>query len=160
MQTLQNFVSSLPDAVQFLGVFLIGFIPFIESHAGSIIGIAAGVPIPVAVLAATLGNVLSVLAFVFVGDQIRRAVRGSRPNAASAEGKRASRAVENMKRFGVPGASLIGPALLPSQFTSTALVGAGAKRSTVVAWTLVAVVLWGVFSGAVAAGLFHAVGVV
>ena len=65
-----------------------------------------------------------------------------------------------MKRFGVPGASLIGPVLLPSQFTSSALVGAGAHRGTVVAWTLVAVVLWGIVSGGAAAGLFNATGLV
>ena len=49
---LQNFVTGLPEAVQFLGVVAIGLIPFVESHLGSAIGIAAGVPIPLAVLAA------------------------------------------------------------------------------------------------------------
>lgn len=169
--TLQTFVTSLPDAVQFLGVFVIGLIPFVESHLGSVIGIAAGVPAPLAVLAATAGNTLSVLAFVYVGSMVRRAFRRRRPTSDAAQtravaesgaaaGGRSSRVVANMKRFGVPGASLIGPVVLPSQFTSVALVGAGANRGTVVAWTLVAVVLWGIVSGGMAAGLFSAAGVV
>ena len=65
-----------------------------------------------------------------------------------------------MARFGVPGASLIGPVLLPTQFTSTALVGAGAKRGTVVTWTVVAVVLWGIVTGGTAAGLFNLAGII
>lgn len=166
---LQNFVTTLPDAVQFLGVVVIGLIPFVESHLGSVIGIAAGVPMPLAVLAATLGNVLSVLAFVYAGAKIRSAFRRGRPAPEAdgfggagedASGGKPSRVVANMKRFGVPGASLIGPVLLPSQFTSSALVGAGAHRGTVVAWTLVAVVLWGIVSGGAAAGLFNATGLV
>ena len=35
-----------------------------------------------------------------------------------------------------------------------------ANRGAVVTWTLVAVVLWGVVSGAMAAGLFNAAGIV
>ena len=160
---LQNFVTGLPEAVQFLGVVAIGLIPFVESHLGSAIGIAAGVPIPLAVLAAIVGNILSVLAFVYVGTSIRGAFRRGRGTPEKREGRESrgsSRVKENMERFGVPGASLIGPVLLPSQFTSTALVGAGANRGTVVTWTLVAVVLWGVVSGAMAAGLFNAAGIV
>lgn len=156
---LQNFVTGLPEAVQFLGVFLIGLIPFVESHLGSVIGVAAGVPMPLAVLAATVGNTISVLAFVFVGAKVRGAFRRGRAGAGEKrEGRGRSRVKENMERFGVLGASLIGPVLLPSQFTSTALVGAGAHRGAVVAWTLVAVVLWGVISGGAAAGLFGATG--
>lgn len=161
--TLQNFVTSMPEAVQFLGVVIIGLIPFVESHLGSVIGVAAGVPMPLAVLAATVGNTLSVLAFVYAGAKIRAAFRRGRGKPEKREGREGrgtSRVKENMERFGVPGASLIGPVLLPSQFTSTALVGAGANRGTVVTWTLVAVVLWGVVSGALAAGLFNAAGIV
>lgn len=165
---LQQFVTALPEAIQFLGVFLIGLIPFVESHLGSVIGVAAGVPMPVAVLAAVAGNTVSVLGFVYAGSKMRAAFRRGRehegaasPEAADAarRGRRNERVRENMRRFGVPGASLIGPALLPSQFTSSALVGAGAHRGTVVIWTLVAVVLWGVLSGGVAAGLFGMAGI-
>lgn len=157
---LQNFVTSMPEAAQFLGVVAIGLIPFVESHLGSVIGVAAGVPMPLAVLAATVGNTLSVLAFVYAGAKIRSFFRRGGAGDGQSGSRRASRVKRNMERFGVPGASLIGPALLPSQFTSSALVGAGANRGTVVTWTLVAVVLWGVVSGATAAGLFGAAGIV
>lgn len=160
---LQNFVTGLPEAVQFLGVVAIGLIPFVESHLGSAIGIAAGVPIPLAVLAAIVGNILSVLAFVYVGAKVRGAFRRGRGTPEKREGRESrgsSRVKENMARFGVPGACLIGPVLLPTQFTSTALVGAGAKRGTVVTWTVVAVVLWGIVTGGTAAGLFNLAGII
>lgn len=158
-QTIQNFVLGLPDPVQFLGVAAVGAIPFIESYGASTIGIIAGVPIPLAVIAAILGNVASVLLVVYgiAGVRSRMSTRGETDETAS--GKR-SRIAERVRRFGVPGVSLLGPILLPSQFTSAAMVGIGANRTTVFVWTTIAVVVWGVVIGLAAAGLFSAAGVI
>jgi hypothetical protein len=45
-------------------------------------------------------------------------------------------------RFGVPGASLLGPLALPSQVTSAILVGTGSPRAWVLLWHAVSIVLW------------------
>lgn len=165
--TIQYFVLGLPDPVQFLGVALVGAIPFIESYGASTIGIAAGVPIPLAVVAAILGNVASVLLVIYgIGTLRTRVTAGRDGHAARAtrDGTTAAgwrgRVTGSMRRIGVPGASLLGPLVLPSQLTSAAMVGAGANRNVVFVWTTVAVVAWGVVIALAAAGLFSAAGII
>lgn len=162
--TIQDFVLGLPEAIQFLGVAAVGTIPFIESYGAATIGIAAGIPIPVAVIAAIIGNIASVLLVVFgiAGIRNRATGRHDAPVAGVDEtgaGKR-GKVAANVRRIGVPGVSLLGPILLPSQFTSAAMVGIGASRTAVAAWTSIAVALWGLAIGLAAAGLFSAAGVI
>ena len=164
--TIQDFVLGLPDAIQFLGVVAVGAIPFIESYGAATIGIAAGIPIPVAVAAAIIGNVASVLLVVFGIAGIRSRATSGRPTgpgretgARGGDGKR-GKVAATVRRVGVPGASLLGPLVLPSQFTSAAMVGIGADRRAVAAWTSLAVALWGLAIGLAAAGLFSAAGVI
>lgn len=162
--TIQDFVLGLPDPVQFLGVAAVGTIPFVESYGAATIGIAAGVTIPLAVLAAIIGNAASVFLVVYGISRVRGAVTsgGDTDGAtepASATGRR-GRIARIVRRFGVPGASLLGPVVLPSQITSAAMVSFGANRHVVMLWTAIAVALWGVAIGLAAAGLFSAAGVI
>lgn len=45
-------------------------------------------------------------------------------------------------RFGVPGASILGPLAIPTQFTSAILVAGGTPRGWVLLWQAVAITLW------------------
>src|SRR5690606_29758514 len=45
-------------------------------------------------------------------------------------------------RFGVPGASILGPLAIPTQFTSAFLGAGGTPRSWVLLWQAVAIALW------------------
>ncbi|MGO1975265.1 MAG: hypothetical protein ACTH2Q_20090 [Propionibacteriaceae bacterium] len=45
-------------------------------------------------------------------------------------------------RFGVPGASLIGPLALPTHLTAATLVAAGVRRNWVLLWQVIAILLW------------------
>lgn len=47
-----------------------------------------------------------------------------------------------LTRFGVPGASLLGPLAIPTQITSTILVGAGVKTSWILLWQGIAIIAW------------------
>ena len=53
-------------------------------------------------------------------------------------------------KYGVAGVSLLGPFILPSQFTSAAMVSFGANRNAVIAWQIVSIVIWGVVFGVAA----------
>ena len=46
--------------------------------------------------------------------------------------------------------SLVGPTILPSQFTSAAMVSFGANRNAVIFWQIISIVLWGVVFGVLA----------
>lgn len=45
-------------------------------------------------------------------------------------------------RFGVPGASILGPLAVPTQFTASILVASGTSRRWVLLWQGVAVIIW------------------
>jgi hypothetical protein len=53
-------------------------------------------------------------------------------------------------RYGVPGVSLLGQTILPSQITSAAMVGFGASRNAVILWQVISIILWGVAFGVLA----------
>lgn len=148
VDNLQDFVSSLPPLVQWLGVMLVSAIPFVESYFGSIIGVAAGIHPAVAIPAAILGNVVSMLAFVLPAASVRVVARKGRDNHASPRRQKLRRAFD---KYGVAAVSLVGQFILPSQITSAAMVGFGANRKTVIFWQAAAIILWGVVFGVLAA---------
>ena len=57
-----------------------------------------------------------------------------------------------LTRFGVPGASLLGPLAIPTQITSTILVGAGVKTSWILLWQGIAIVAWTTLTTLIATG--------
>jgi hypothetical protein len=63
-----------------------------------------------------------------------------------APGKKSSKGRERLLRwvvrFGVPGASLIGPLALPTHLTAATLVASGVRRNWVLLWQVIAIVLW------------------
>ena len=149
MEALQEFTVSLPPLVQWLGVMIIAAIPFVESYFGSVIGVLAGVPPVVAIVAAIAGNVVSMLVFVFVAAGVRsKVVAGRDEPESSPRRQRLRRAFE---RWGVPGVSLLGQWLLPSQFTATAMISFGAPRNWVILWQSISIALWGIAFGVLAA---------
>ena len=64
-------------------------------------------------------------------------------DAAPARGSKGrARLLRWVVRFGVPGASLIGPLALPTHLTAATLVATGVRRNWVLLWQVVAIVLW------------------
>ncbi|MFF2494186.1 hypothetical protein [Agromyces sp. NPDC058064] len=161
LDALQDFASSLPDFMQWFGVMLISAVPFIDSYFGSVVGVLIGLPPAVAIGAAIIGNVASMLGFVFAASGVRSKVVAGKAAAAGAgapadslSSDRSSSRNEKVRRafdkYGVAGVSLLGPFVLPSQFTSAAMVSFGANRNAVIAWQIVSIVIWGVVAGVAA----------
>lgn len=142
---LQDFTASLPEAVQWLGIMLIAAIPFVESYFGSAIGVIAGVNPVVAIIAAIIGNTISMLGFVGAAHKIRERV--TRDKDTLDESPRRERLRAAFNKWGVPGVSLLGQTILPSQITSGAMVSFGAKTSAVIFWQVLSIILWGVVFG-------------
>jgi len=60
-------------------------------------------------------------------------------------------------RWGVPGVSLLGPLLLPTQFTATMLATAGVAPRRILLWQGVAIVGWTTLLTVLASSVLHAV---
>ena len=145
---LQNWTQDMPPALQWLGVILVSAIPFVESFFGAPIGILAGMHPALAIIAAVVGNMLSLILVVYVAHWVRTAVLHKRPKSVDPEKSAKREKVRRIfDRFGVPGVSILGPLALPSQFTAPMMVSFGASRHAVMAWMLVSVILWGVGFG-------------
>ncbi|ANS79441.1 Permease of the drug/metabolite transporter (DMT) superfamily [Serinicoccus hydrothermalis] len=147
VEGLQEWTAGLPAVLQWLGVMAAGAIPFVESYLGSAIGVVAGLNPVVAVLAAVVGNVITMTLVVLSADRLRRR-RGTEAPEEMSPRKQRLRGI--FDRFGVPGVSLLGQTVLPSQITSGALVAFGANTRGVIVWQIVSIILWGVLFGALA----------
>ena len=147
IDSIQNFANSFPDWLQWAGVLLVSAIPFVESYFGSVIGVAIGLHPVVAILVAVIGNVISMLIFVYGAGAIRDKARKNKTASPTEKRQRLKRMFD---KFGVPGVSLLGQTLLPSQITSMAMVGFGANRNAVAFWQIISIIGWGVLFGVLA----------
>lgn len=147
-EALRDFTADLPTFLQWLGVMIAGAVPFVESYGGAIIGVVGGIHPAVAIPAAIVGNVVSMLVVVLTAHGVRSKVRSARP--AKPESARRAKLRERFDRYGVAGVSIIGQTILPSQITSAAMVSFGASRNAVILWQIVSIVLWGTVFGVLA----------
>lgn len=177
----QELVAQVPELFQPFIVMLAAAVPFLEGEVGAMVGIVGGLNPVVAAVAAVVGNFLSVaLVVMFTGRartvvvqraHVKAAVGGpsapdvagdgfAAPASAEPMSKGRQRVVTWLNRFGVPGASILGPLAIPTQFTAAILVASGSPRRWVLLWQAVAIVLWTtVLTVTIWLALTHVVGV-
>lgn len=159
VKNFQNLVAQVPELIQPFIVMIAGAIPFVEGEGAAIIGIVGGINPIVAAIAAAAGNFLSVLLVVLLSSGARTAVVNRHASrtaavggtgtvttmeapAAKPESKGRQRFQKFLVRFGVPGASILGPLAIPTQFTSAILVAGGTSRAWVLLWQGIAIAIW------------------
>jgi hypothetical protein len=141
--TFQDLVSLVPAALQPAIVFLAGAVPFIEGEGGALIGVVGGIHPVVAAVAAAAGNFTCVLLIVLITTRARVAVVTRRePGDAQTMSKGRARFAKWVVRFGVPGASILGPLAIPTQITSAILAAGGTPKGWILLWQGVAIALW------------------
>lgn len=169
ISNFQDLVAQVPEIIQPFIVMLAGAVPFIEGELAATIGIAGGLNPIVAAIAAAAGNFLCVVVVVLLTSRARtaivnrnrvrakatvgaagvpaslsdeRATAFEETASAKPESKGRQRFQKWLVRFGVPGASILGPLAIPTQFTSAILVAGGTPRGWVLLWQAVAIVIW------------------
>jgi hypothetical protein len=181
VDSFQELVAQVPDVLQPVIVAVAAAVPFVEGEGGAVIGIIGGLPPVVAAVAAATGNFLCVLLVVSLTSRARTAVvdrhrspvavggGGSRPDGGEAaypqtvasrpRSKGRERFDRWLVRYGVPGASLLGPLAIPTQFMAATLVAGGTPRRWVLLWQAVAIAVWTTLAAVSAwAALTYAVG--
>ncbi|WP_319803458.1 small multidrug efflux protein [Planctomonas psychrotolerans] len=187
IRNFQDLVDHVPEILQPVIVMLAGTVPFIEGELASMIGIVGGLNPIAAALAAAVGNFASVMLVVSLTSRARTAAVNRRTTRVSAtagaggtpeswgderiaadqdavpaepESKGRRRVKGWLVRFGVPGASILGPLAIPTQITSSILIASGTPRGWVLLWQAVAIVLWTTVTAvSVWAALTYVVGV-
>lgn len=172
----QDVVAQVPALIQPLIVAAAGAVPFIEGEGAAAIGIIGGIHPVLAAAAGMLGNFVCVAVLVLLTSRTRSAVltrtREGRavavgggalagdvvpvahePGRGTARKEKFQRALD---RYGVPGVSLLGPLLLPTQFTATFLAGAGVRPARILFWQGLAIVAWTTLLTLVVSGVLHA----
>ena len=177
IEMFQDLMSKVPELLQPLIVAAAGAVPFVEGEGAPTIGIFGGLPPVVAVIAAIVGNFACVAALVLLGAGARKAVVSRRrerrlvtagqggdlaadSTAPVADDRGAARSAKFQKafeRYGVPGVSLLGPLLLPTQFTAVMLAAAGVGKARILLWQGLAIVLWTTAVALVATGVVSVV---
>lgn len=167
LDIFQDLIGQVPQLVQPLISALAGAVPFIEGEGGAVIGILAGIHPVAAGIAAASGNFLCVLVLVLLTSRARQAVvtHQRKRTLAMAGGpamdeandadahvaapeltKRQAKVSRGFERWGVPGVSLLGPLLVPTQITATTLAALGVSKARILAWQAVAITLWTTFA--------------
>lgn len=117
-----------------------------EGEGGAALGILVGTPPVVAIIAGIVGNFACVVVLAMVAAKTREAVVTRRAAGqtlvAEAPSPRNRKVLAALEKYGVPGVSLLGPLLVPTMFTATALVAAGVRPGRVLFWQGLATVLW------------------
>lgn len=158
IQGFQDLVAQVPDILQPVIVALAGAVPFIEGEGGAAIGIIGGIPPVIAALSAAIGNFVCVAVIVLLGARVRTAVTSRGGAEATELSPRRAKFQRAFHRYGTPGVSLLGPLLLPTQFTAAALTAAGVPPRTVLLWQGIAIVLWTTLVTLLITGVLTAVG--
>lgn len=154
----QDLVAHVPELVQPFVVMLAGAVPFVEGEIAAMVGVVGGINPIIAGVAAAAGNFASVLLVVLATSRARTAVADRRTARVMATAGAVSSAEEFapekpeskgrakfkrwLIRFGVPGASILGPLAIPTQFTSAIMVAGGTPRGWVLLWQAVAIAIW------------------
>lgn len=165
---LQDLVSHVPEFAQPLIVALAGAIPYVEGEGSAALGVFAGIHPVVAGVAGAAGNIIAVVLVVLLSSRVRTAAvaRRTRRTATTApqegervekQSKRHQRLRRWLVRFGVPGASLLGPLALPTHLTAATLVATGVSKGWVILWQVIAIVLWATLLTLAATGLVTAI---
>jgi hypothetical protein len=127
------------------GIFLSGAIPWMEAIAVVPSGIALGINPVATVVAAVIGNSITIVMFAYAGASIRSRISERRlAKGKSSESPRFEKAVKAFDRYGIYGMAALGPLIIGTQFAAAASVAAGVKPLRVSILVVSSMVLWSI----------------
>lgn len=149
-------------------VFLGGAFPWLEAIIVIPAGILAGLPTALVIIAAVVGNLLTVALAAIYGERARRwwierrrrrRPDGDHPATAQRRNRRQQRIDRVMTRWGMPGLAVLGPIGLGTQLSALAAVYVGVRAPVAFAWVGAGTVAWGVVAAALTVGGVSVLGV-
>lgn len=143
------------------GVLLGGAIPWLEAIIVIPLGIVAGGPPVLVVLAGVTGNLLTLAVAAWFGERVRnwvrrrlaqqREARGEPSAGSPAVQKRRQRIERIMNRWGMPGLAVLGPLGLGTQVSAVVAVAAGVGARVSFTWIAAGTLAWSAVAAVLAA---------
>lgn len=145
---LQDIVHKMEEinvVYQFVMIFTIGFIPFLEAHVAVPVGVLLKLPIIPTALLGIVANIASVMLVILFTTLIKTKLTKNH-NKSTLKG-RLQKTQIYFNRYGVPGLSLMGPIVGANHISAFVSVAAGASKERVIVWQIISIILWGIGSG-------------
>ena len=147
-EMLQNFIIQLSEInlfIQYIGVLLIGSIPFLEAFFAAALGAFVGIPPITAALSSMVGNWISIMLVILPFSALLMKIRNRK---SKKEGgfiqNRAKKAKEMYDKYGVPGLAILTPLVASGHIAAFTSLAAGADKKRVIFWHTLSIVIWGV----------------
>lgn len=129
-------------------VFVFAAVPFFEAYGVIALAIFAGLPAIPVVLIALVGNILTVLLLILFVNKIKEWRKKRKGDEAEKEpSKRAIRAQNLWKKYGLPGLAFIGPLLVGSHLTAFMSISFGGTKKSTSAWMMASITVWALVFG-------------
>ena len=126
-----------------IGIFIAGAIPWMEAIAVVPTGVILGLDPIATVIAAVLGNAITIFIFAYLGSTIRAKIVERRvAKGKTAESPKFEKALMAFDRYGIYGMALLGPIIIGTQFAAAASVAAGVKPLRVSILITLSMILW------------------
>jgi hypothetical protein len=126
-----------------IGIFIAGAIPWMEAIAVVPSGIVLGLDPTSTVIAAVLGNAITIFLFAYLGSTIRSKIIERRiAKGKSAESPKFDKALKAFDKYGIYGMAFLGPIIIGTQFAAAASVAAGVKPLRVSILVTASMILW------------------
>lgn len=131
------------ESLGLLGVFIAGAIPWMEAIAVVPAGIVFGLDPLAVVVAAAIGNALTIFLFAYLGSSIReRIIKKRLASGKKGESPKFEKALKAFDRYGIYGLAVLGPLIIGTQFAAAAAVAAGVKPLRATLLVTLSMVLW------------------
>jgi len=128
-----------------IGVFVAGAIPWLEAIAVVPSGIVIGLNPAATVLAAVIGNAITIFMFAYLSSEIRaRIIRRRIARGKEGDSPKFDKAVRAFDKYGIYGMAFLGPIIIGTQFAAAASVAAGVKPLRASALITASMALWAV----------------
>jgi hypothetical protein len=126
-----------------IGIFIAGAIPWMEAIAVVPSGIVLGLNPIATVIAAVLGNAITIFIFAYFGSMIRAKIVERRvAKGKTAESPKFEKALMAFDRYGIYGMAFLGPIIIGTQFAAAASVAAGVRPLRVSILITSSMILW------------------
>lgn len=144
LEMYQDWVSSLPEVVQWLAVLILGMIPYIEVQAGAVTGILSGVHPILSIILAMLGNFIIVMLCIVLAEKLNNKI-GKKDEELSSKRQKFNK---NFEKYGIAGTAMLGWLILPSSIIGFLMVvTAKVPKRKAMFWMTVSILFWGTIVG-------------